>query len=242
MLLSLILELAPILIAATPVRSADGMPQSTATLAKPAPDRPARRVPIDGWTDLDARCRVLTTFRSSGSGCAVGLRVGGVGYFHVSGGFFQTPAFERYMRYTGNSPTPSGTSWSVTVLDQARSNVYYLDLGPGVAMWPTRQLQIHIEAGAMMGVVHSVASLALPTRDADRFALGAFAGVGFNFRIPSWPWAFGFDYRIQGIPYGGFSSGEEVTASNVQVGHSLFGVVHSFGLSATIRIEHDGTN
>jgi hypothetical protein len=223
-----------------PAVTPESVPSSAAPPAASAPEPDVtskpRRVSIEGWTDIDARCRILTTGSSSGDGCALGLRVGDVAYFHMSGGYLRTPLYERYMRYEGTSVPP------VTIIEPQHASLYYLDLGPGIAMWPTRQIQVHIEAGGMMGVIHTPASQALPTKSGTDFALGFFAGIGGSYRIPSMPWAFGFDYRLQGVPYGGLGSGETVTESGVAVGQSLFGLAHSFGLSAIYRIEHDGKN
>ncbi len=205
-----------------------------------------RYVPIDGWSDVHAGCRILTTFSSSSQGCAVGWRSGDVAYFHISGGFFATPAFERYMRYrpesSRSSSSASAATAPVTVIDPEQSDVYYVDLGPGVAMWPLRQLQVHFEIGGMAGLIHNATSLATPTYSNDQFVVGAFGGAGLSYRVPSRPWAIGFDYRAQIIPYGGFGSAEPVMETGVQVGHQLFGLAHSFGLSAIYRIEDDGSN
>jgi hypothetical protein len=160
----------------------------------------------------------------------------------MSGGFFSTPQFERYMRYKSESnvshstPTPS-----VTVIDATSSDVYYIDLGPGVAMWPTRQLQIHFEGGGMAGLIHNRPSLATPAYGGEQFVLAAFAGAGVSYRVRSMPWAIGFDYRFQGVPYGGFGSAESAE-SGVELGHKLFGFAHSFGISAIFRMERDGEN
>ncbi len=145
----------------------------------------------------------------------------------MSTGYFRTPSFERYVR--------SGS----TVIDAARPTVVYLEVGPGIAIWPTRTLNVHIEGGGMIGSSFNRASLVLPTSDNTGVVASVFGGVGVNYRLPSYPWAIGFDYRIQGIPYGGFASGERVDESGFEIGHSLFGVGHSFGLSAILRFERD---
>jgi hypothetical protein len=196
-------------------------------------------LPMGSWIEVDVGCRILTTFRASSEGCALGFRKGRYLYMHGAVGFFTTPRFERYVRYSQAQPSANPNSTGTTIIDGARPTVYYLEFGPGVAIWPTRQINVHIEAGGLVGSVRNPASLVLPTSASEDIALGVFGGLGVSYRLPSRPWALSFDYRIQGVPYGGLGSGESVEQSGVEVGHSLFGLAHSFGLSASMRLEAD---
>jgi hypothetical protein len=199
----------------------------------------SQSLPVGAWTELTAGCRRLTDWQSSSEGCGAGIRRGRYAYFHAGVGFFTTPRFERYVRYAAPASPSTSDGAKTTIIDPARPTIYYLELGPGVAIWPTRQINVHIEAGGLTGAAVSRASLVLPTSDTTSFVLGFFAGIGVSYRVPSRPWAVGFDYRIQGVPYGGLSSGEEVVEPGVEVGHQLFGFAHSFGLSISARFEDD---
>ena len=228
---------------ATPALSA--LPAATA--AERFDEQPVSSLPMGSWNEATASCRVLTTFRSSGQGCEAGMRHGDIAYFHAGVGFFSTPQFERYVRYYNRaSTTPLAPeqvqNTSTTIIDPTRASVYYLSLGPGLAVWPTRLLNIHFELGGFVGSITNPASLALQTSDETSIALGAFAGAGTSFRLPSRPWAIGFDYRVTTVPYGGLGSGEEPVDYGVQVGHALFGFAHSFSISAILRFEDDRSN
>jgi len=220
---------------------------SAPSAPEPAQDTAAEEaasvsLPMGRWFEVSAGCRGLTNFQSSSEGCEIGIRTGRYAYFHTGTGFFTTPTFERYVRYVGPESGPSDERADfeqTTIIDTARPTVYYFELGPGAAIWPTRQINVHFEAGGMIGAAVSRASLVLPTTDTTNFMLGFFAGVGMSYRVPSRPWTVGIDYRIQGVPYGGLSSGEDVVEEGVQVGHPLFGLAHSLGLSISARIEGD---
>jgi len=234
------LPLAAALPAATPAPDAAlGSPEPAQDAA--AEEEASVSLPMGGWFEVSAGCRRLTDFQSSSEGCELGIRRGRYAYFHTGAGFFTTPRFERYVRYVDPDSSPADRSEleQATIIDPARPTIYYFELGPGVAIWPTRQINVHFEAGGMIGAAVSQASLVLPTADTSNFMLGFFGGVGMSYRVPSRPWTVGIDYRIQGVPYGGLSSGEEVLEQGVEVGHPLFGFAHSLGLSISLRIEGD---
>lgn len=218
---------------------------AVASLDRPEDTR-VRSLPIPSYTEVRAQCRVVTTFASTGDGCSLGLRRGEWAYFHAAAGFFETPSFERYARYWDSRKGPQSkadvSNTGITIIDPTRATVYFAELGPGVALWPSRQVNIHIEGGGFLGVVSNPASLAVETSDASGFALGAFAGFGASYRLPSRPWAIGFDYRITTVPYGAIGSAEDVNEYGVAFGHRTFGGAHSFGLTAILRLENDRSN
>lgn len=105
---------------------------SAASPSVASPDRVDERpisLPMGAWTELDARCRIITTFRSSGEGCGLSVRRGHVVYFQGGIGFFTTPQYERYVRYVpeNGSSSPStaakANQWSTTVIDPTRDGL-----------------------------------------------------------------------------------------------------------------------
>lgn len=211
-----------------------------------AEDLRVRKLPVPVWTEVRAQCRVVTTFASSGNGCSLGVRRGEWAYFHAAAGFFETPSFERYARYWDATKGPRSkhdlSNASTTIIDPTRAMVFFAELGPGVALWLTRNVNLHIEGGGFIGGVSNRASLAVETSDETGFAAGLFAGLGASYRFPSRPWAIGFDYRITTVPYGGVAGAEDVDKFGVDFGHRRFGGAHSFGLTAILRLENDRAN
>ena len=209
--------------------------------------------PMGKWFETDLTCRTVTTWRSSGEGCGLTFRSGETAYFHGGIGFLRAPQFERYVRIPpaatssfdpeiDTTSTEFRSSPGTTVIENVRPVSYFLEAGPGVAFWPTRQVNLHLELGGFLGVVDMQASQALQTGDSNGLALGVFGGGGFNYRLPSRPLAIGFNYRVQMIPYGGITGGEHTSTDSVRVGHSVVGFGHSFGISIILRTEDDRTN
>jgi hypothetical protein len=198
-----------------------------------APPRPKTPIPFDGTSDALARCGILTNFKSSGEGCELALRSGGTHVYYVGGfGFFNTPEFERFVR-RGDGPVE-------TVTDSRTPTVYYSSAGIGFALWPTRQIGAHLELGGFGGLMYHRAAASLPSEGKVDAAVGAFGTLGGDYRIRSFPWAFGLDYRIQSIPYAGVGGGgERSKALGVTIEPAPMDVGHFIMLSIAWRKEDD---
>lgn len=179
-------------------RSADAVdltspaPLSTASVAPPsspdADDPPPRKPgvqPYDGTKDLALGCGFLTNFSDVGTTCEVGARLGGLVYFRWGLDFYRL----------------------TTARDGHGSNTYVgtgTPLGIGFAIRPTRALTLYPEIGARPEL-HFGTNFG-PT-------VGAFLGVSSDYRPSGWAWGAGLNYRLQTIPYDGFS--------DVGIGHLI---------------------
>jgi hypothetical protein len=198
-----------------------------------APPRPKTTIAFDGTEDVLARCGLLTNFKSTGEGCELGLRTGGTHVYYTGGfGFFNTPEFERRIR-RGNGP--------IEIVNDPRSpTMYYSSAAIGFAIWPTRQIGAHLELGGFVGLIYSRAAASLPTEGQLGGAFGAFGTLGGDYRIRSFPWVFGLDYRLQSIPYAGLGgAGEKSKSSSITMESPAMGVGHFLMLSIAFRKEDD---
>lgn len=157
-------------------------------------------LPMGAFLDMAVQCWLITsTSDSSSNGCSFSMRRGRIFYLHFGTGYFDFPQDKGYL--------------------------LLYEVGPGVAIWPTRHVNIHVEAAGFFGLLEN-------SYDGSNFAAGAFVGLGVNYRFKSRPWAIGFDYRLQYV--------SNVTSETEHL-NSSWGL-HMFSISAILRHEFAGSN